>query len=133
MSLQQTILNLKKENPEATLKEMAHWAGTSVNTIRYHLDPQERERKLRVMRRRKDNVIRLKTERGGQCIICHYNKCLSALEFHHIEQHTKEGMVSRLAISGGSYEQAKREADKCVLLCANCHREVHDGVTNWSR
>lgn len=70
---------------------------------------------------------------GGQCVICHYNKCLSALEFHHIERHTKEGMVSRLAISGGSYEQAKREADKCVLLCANCHREVHDGVATLVR
>lgn len=65
--------------------------------------------------------------KGGKCQICGYNKCNSALEFHHIEPHQKD-----FTISGGtkSFENLKPEVDKCILVCANCHREIHAGLIN---
>lgn len=65
--------------------------------------------------------------KGGKCVVCGYNKCNEALDFHHIDESTKE-----FAISGSharSWEKIRAELDKCALLCANCHREVHANKT----
>lgn len=63
--------------------------------------------------------------KGGECEICGYNKCLSALEFHHPDPMTKEFNISDRVTT---FEDIQAELDKCHLLCANCHREVHDGL-----
>ena len=61
--------------------------------------------------------------KGGQCEKCGYNKCDGALEFHHIDLDEKEfGISSNHCRSWNSIE---KELDKCVLLCSNCHREMH--------
>jgi predicted HNH restriction endonuclease len=60
---------------------------------------------------------------GGKCCICGYTKCLSALEGHHIDPVGKEFSLSTVA----SWKRIEKELDKCMLLCANCHREVHSG------
>ena len=62
--------------------------------------------------------------KGGKCEFCGYNKCIEALEFHHIDETTKEFQISG---STKSLEKQKKEADKCYMLCANCHRELHAG------
>lgn len=63
-------------------------------------------------------------QRGGKCEICGYSKCIEALEFHHLDPKQKDFSISN---TGGtpSFEKMKEEADKCQLLCANCHREEH--------
>lgn len=63
---------------------------------------------------------------GGKCRVCGYSKCLEALEFHHADPSGKERNVSKFP---SSYPRALQEAKKCVLLCANCHREVEYGIT----
>lgn len=67
--------------------------------------------------------------KGGSCQICGYNKCVRAMKFHHIDPNEKE---FGLSVSGStrSWERVKRELDKCILLCGNCHDEVHAGITN---
>ncbi len=67
--------------------------------------------------------------KGGRCVICGYCACPAALEFHHVDPETKEfGAASiRGMLDGGFTERVKAELDKCILLCANCHREVHAG------
>jgi hypothetical protein len=60
---------------------------------------------------------------GGSCIRCGYNKYVGALEFHHRDPSEKEQTISRLVCR--KWEIVKAEVDKCDLLCANCHREVH--------
>ncbi|MBP7708192.1 hypothetical protein KA107_00780 [Candidatus Pacearchaeota archaeon] len=60
---------------------------------------------------------------GGNCSRCGYNNCLGALEFHHISNN-KEKSVAEF-IKNSSKQKALKEAKKCILLCANCHREVH--------
>ena len=61
--------------------------------------------------------------RGGKCSQCGYNKNLAALEFHHVDPNTKD--KDYFNSRGGLTESLKTELDKCVLLCANCHREEH--------
>lgn len=69
----------------------------------------------------------LKEESGNKCSKCGYDKCLAALEFHHLDPSQKEGGVIGTT---ASLKKQREEVSKCVLLCANCHREAHhyDGV-----
>lgn len=67
--------------------------------------------------------------KGGKCVICNYDKCLGALEFHHIDSKTKESEISTLTSKKASLDVLVKELEKCVLLCNRCHREVHLGVT----
>ena len=70
--------------------------------------------------RRKALLVRIS---GGACSLCGYDKCIGALEFHHINPEDKEYQLS----SGNchSLEQDINELKKCLLVCANCHREIH--------
>jgi hypothetical protein len=61
---------------------------------------------------------------GGGCRVCGYNKCLSALDFHHVDRSTKEVTVSSLMVKKG-WKNLVLEARKCVLVCCRCHREIH--------
>lgn len=61
--------------------------------------------------------------KGGQCVICGYKKCHSALEFHHLNPEEKDIKFNGLKTS--FTEKLKLELDKCILVCANCHREIH--------
>lgn len=65
---------------------------------------------------------------GGKCVICGYNKCLAALEFHHVDPLTKKFGISEKGFTR-SKEIVLAEADKCVLVCSNCHQEIEAGVT----
>lgn len=60
---------------------------------------------------------------GGQCSRCGYNKCVSALELHHKNPAEKDPTFKSIRYWG--LKKAKIELDKCILLCANCHREEH--------
>ena len=61
---------------------------------------------------------------GGQCSRCGYDRCGEALEFHHIESSEKDFGISNQGYTR-SWKKVEEELKKCVLLCANCHREVH--------
>lgn len=65
--------------------------------------------------------------KGGKCCICGYQKCIGALDLHHRNENEKEFGLSARGMTR-SWEKIKEEADKCVLLCANCHREIHAGA-----
>ena len=60
--------------------------------------------------------------KGGECSKCGYSKCIAALEFHHL--HDKSFGLSLNGFTR-SWQKIKLELDKCILLCANCHRENH--------
>lgn len=84
--------------------------------------------KRAVSKRRKKLRAMSVAYKGGACQICKYDKCLSALDFHHINPKTKSFGISAKGYTR-SWEVVKAELDKCIMLCANCHREVHDGIT----
>lgn len=79
-------------------------------------------------KRLKEMAIVLK---GGQCIVCGYNRCQGALDFHHIDGKTKEFGVSLDGITR-SWKRVEKELSKCILVCANCHREIHAGILQLS-
>ena len=60
--------------------------------------------------------------RGGRCEDCGYERTIWALEFHHRDARTKEFSLGGFL---GGIERARREAEKCFLVCANCHRIRH--------
>jgi len=81
---------------------------------RIYLNKKER------IRERKRQLIGLL---GGKCQTCGYNMCPTALDFHHKDSR-KENSVSAL-LHKVSKEKILKEVKKCILLCANCHRELH--------
>ena len=64
-------------------------------------------------------------KKGGACKLCGYNKCKSALTFHHIDSETKSFEIDIRSCRNHSLEKLILEASKCDLLCFNCHMENH--------
>jgi len=64
--------------------------------------------------------------KGGKCQLCGYNKYAGALDLHHFK-----GKKSFTIGDDGysrSWAKLKIELDKCILVCSNCHREIHGGL-----
>jgi hypothetical protein len=61
---------------------------------------------------------------GGRCSRCGYDKCVGALHFHHVDD-DKEFTFSHAGHTR-SYEKLENELKKCILVCANCHAEIHE-------
>jgi hypothetical protein len=64
--------------------------------------------------------------KGGKCQKCNYNKYMGALEFHHIEKNKEFGIGAKGYTR--SWEALKKELDKCILVCSNCHKEIEAGI-----
>ena len=65
---------------------------------------------------------------GGECLDCgteatETNICI--FDFHHLDPSSKEDNPSFLLKTLKFTEKVIEELDKCVLLCANCHRLRH--------
>jgi len=80
-----------------------------------------------VSRRRRKVKRILVEEAGGACILCGYDRCVAALEFHHLEPGEKRFALSHRGVAR-SIASARAEAARCTLLCANCHAEVEAGL-----
>lgn len=83
------------------------------------------------VQRRREKLKAMSIEyKGGACSKCGYNKCSNALDFHHLNPSEKEFALSHLGLTR-SWEKIKVELDKCILVCANCHREIHSEKTDY--
>lgn len=78
--------------------------------------------------RRKKREERIYQYKGESCIVCGYNKTRRALQLHHSDPAKKDFKIS--GNWGLSWEKIKKELDKCFMVCANCHAELHDGLRN---
>jgi hypothetical protein len=77
--------------------------------------------------RRKQKLKRiLVSEAGGACCVCGYDRCIINLGFHHVDPKEKSFAMS-MAV-GRSIAAFRKEAKKCVLVCANCHGEIEAGM-----
>ena len=81
----------------------------------------------RRLKRLKQMVVEYK---GGKCLIYGYNKYVGAFNLHHIDENAKEFGLSTRNLTR-SWEKLKAEADKCILVCANCHREIHGEIVRF--
>ena len=105
--------------------------------VRYTLDTNNRYRctacRVDAVTKRRNIVKQKAVEyKGGKCSKCDYSKCIAALEFHHLEPEHKDFSISKDG-STRSWERVKAEIDKCILVCANCHREIHDAERSIDR
>lgn len=73
------------------------------------------------------NKQRLVAQFGGKCKFCGYSRSLSALHFHHINPKEKSFTIASKG-KGKNFIALLEEAQKCILVCANCHHEIHDGI-----
>lgn len=73
---------------------------------------------------------RLKTKiveaMGGKCQCCNYDKCNAALELHHVDPTQKDIPFGRIYANHHAWNTVVEELRKCILVCANCHREIHN-------
>jgi hypothetical protein len=108
-------------------KEIKTQLNCSLSMVYYYLSPQERNNHIR---RKQKNRNLLKEEcrktLGAKCVICGYDKCQNALHFHHLDPKTKKFTISD-AFARKTYptEEIEAEIKKCILVCANCHVEIH--------
>lgn len=115
-------------------KEVSEKFNISISSIKRYrnLTYDEYVQKLsknskKVVNWRKRKKIELIRYKGGSCEICGYNKCISALDFHHKNPKEKDFSISGKSFS---YERLKKEVDKCILVCSNCHAEIHEKEIN---
>ncbi|MEK7550826.1 MAG: hypothetical protein AAB535_03525 [Patescibacteria group bacterium] len=106
------MTNKTRKKETRTYKDRAHYLVLAV---------AKRRRKV------KELAINLK---GGKCQVCGYNRYQGALDLHHVNG-TKEFGISDKGYTR-SWEKVKAEIGKCMLVCANCHREIEGGFTKLS-
>jgi hypothetical protein len=121
-----------------TLKETAKQFNVSTVTVVRHTNGKTcikltvEELKDRNYKKVKSHRQKIKDKaiayKGGKCVRCQYDKCNRALEFHHLDSTQKDFGISNYTIL--SWDKIKIELDKCILVCANCHREIHDEIDN---
>ena len=89
--------------------------------LRFNISEQRRKTKLKCIE-----------YKGGKCSNCGYNKCPAAMIFHHLDPSQKDFGISSSGVCR-SFEKCKPELDKCILLCCNCHAEVHFEISEIIR
>jgi hypothetical protein len=63
---------------------------------------------------------------GGCCAICGYHTNLAALAFHHTDPTRKDFKLDMRSLSNRRLESVLAELDGCILVCLNCHAELHN-------
>lgn len=123
-SRRELIFNLVSQGK--TINEIAISLGLSTSGVRYYTGDKG---KYRDSERIKEHRRRLKRKAvdysGGSCMYCGYSQCIAALAFHHIDPQTKD---LRIIASGGtvSWNRLLIELNKTIVLCHNCHCEIHN-------
>lgn len=126
------INELKKFYETHTVDECCKEFNIGRTTVHRYTDNKliilsEEERKKRNYEKVKLHRQKIKNKaveyKGGKCEKCGYNKCNWAFDFHHLDKIEKTFSISKY--SSLSWDKIKKELDKCRMLCANCHRELH--------
>jgi len=104
-----------------------HIEGATKITIWRFLNPDKMdEHRERTKKRQRRIKARLIKHKGGECSICGYNRCQGSLSFHHlIEEDKSFGIGDR---KGGPWKELLEETKKTILVCNNCHGEIHAGL-----
>ena len=129
------IKKIKDLCKKHTIKEVSDIMNVSISTVKRYKNKKspltEIEKKQSKVKHtiswRKRTKEKLVEYKGGKCVRCGYNKCIRSLDFHHINPEEKDFGISK---SIKSFEKMKSEVDKCILVCKNCHGEIHDEIEN---
>jgi len=122
--MKEQILKLRQEG--FSLRKIAKILNIGKSTVDYHCNPERSKKWQNTVRR--NNRKKLIDLHGGKCCICGYNKSISALDFHHKNEKEKDFGIAEGSRLKYSYKKLLEETKKCVLVCSNCHHEIHDGI-----
>ncbi|PID51791.1 MAG: hypothetical protein CR972_05325 [Candidatus Moraniibacteriota bacterium] len=81
---------------------------------------------LRGLKRKKTLIAKM----GGSCSICGYSRNLSALTFHHTNPKVKKFQLDMRSLSNRKQSCIDEEVKTCILVCHNCHSELHNPQHN---
>lgn len=116
---------IRKQNNEYYKAHKEQISNRSRQYYKEHFEEKKEYDKQRI-KEKYLFICNYKLSRG--CSVCGYNKCASALDFHH-KENGKEISVSQMIRKKG-LKAIKEEIKKCEVLCANCHRELHEKLRN---
>ena len=100
------------KDPVAAADKAKEWR---LNNLEYIKQKQRESKRLR--------KVKAIEYLGGKCNTCNNSYHPAIFEFHHLDPSTKEKDPSKMLSL--SWERLSAELDKCLLLCANCHRLIH--------
>lgn len=120
-----TIINGEKKNIQRRKFCLKCSPYNSHNTRNLCKEKAKKSKPLNVKVWRKRFKERIVFSMGGKCQCCGYNKCIEALELHHINPEEKEMGFGGMRGHPRAWEVVVKELRKCVLVCSNCHREIH--------
>jgi len=130
------ILKIKDYYLTHTLIETSEVFDVSIASVKKYCDnkriilttnERKKNRVNSVTKRRRNLKIIAVKYKGGCCKKCGYDKCIGALEFHHLDPTQKDFGISQKGTTR-SWEKIKIELDKCIMVCSNCHREIHEDL-----
>lgn len=123
----------KKEKTQKYCSSNCHKLSTKNSFCKLHQCVYEKHCKkctTKAVQKRREKLKLLAFEyKGSKCEYCGYNKCLAAIEFHHLDPTKKDFGISEKGYTR-SWQKIKEELDKCIMVCANCHREIHEKIIN---
>jgi hypothetical protein len=71
----------------------------------------------------RETTLRAKLYLGGKCVKCSYDKCIAALDIHHLDPTQKD--PNFVGHRSWSWKRLEKELETCILVCKNCHAEIH--------
>lgn len=93
----------------------------------YHNNKKRLETNIKNRRTNNKHLIdAYKEELGCTCALCGVQDHPIAFDFHHVNHEEKINNIARM--TGYRWEKIKAEMDKCILICAICHRKLHKGL-----
>ena len=121
-----TISKKRKEMGEEAWAEYQKKRKLSV--MRKYLTTDKAKRnQFAVSEFRRNCKLKLIEYKGGKCSVCGYNKQIpGAYDFHHLDPNEKDFGIGEGRTR--SFESLKAEVDKCILVCRNCHAEIHHNI-----
>ena len=108
---------------QAARRTAKKYCSRSCKNAHNNLNLQSYQAQQKRGRERKLELINIKV---GKCTKCGYGNNHAALEFHHIEPNRKSFSLDLRSLSNRKWEVVLEEAEKCILLCSNCHAEEHN-------
>jgi len=90
----------------------------------YYQKNKEKYRESSRTRKEKSKQFANKIKTDAKCLFCREDD-FACLDFHHKDPNEKEIDISELIKNRAPPEKILKETNKCVVLCANCHRKLH--------
>jgi predicted HNH restriction endonuclease len=124
LNTEKSVKNFLCQCGESDESKFALRRGTPCTTICRLCDNK------RVLERGRANKLKALEYKGCCCSVCGYDKNPAALSFHHLDPKQKDTNFDKMRF--WKFDRVKKELDKCILVCLNCHAEIHNPMEEYN-